>query len=186
MPERTSDEMLPVAAARRGDPDAWDTVFRRYQLPLYSYVFGLIPEEQTVLDIVQETFINATRYISGLRDDRRLGSWLFGIAHQKCVQHWRRQQRMPAAAEHLEATAEDSLPGPDEQLIAIEDESQFLRALAQLEPEHRSAITLHFIEDFSVQEIAQIIGVPPGTVKSRIHYAKKTLKSILASHENAA
>src|SRR5579859_4580218 len=89
VPER---EQLPVWEARAGDPDAWQTLFKRYQLPLYVYVFELVRHEQTSLDIVQETFINAARHIGSLRDDDKFGSWLFSIAHQRCVQHWRKQR----------------------------------------------------------------------------------------------
>src|SRR5688500_15497492 len=87
------DQQLPVAAARAGNAAAWDALFRRYQLPLYAYVYELLRQEQTALDVVQETFINAARYIGSLRDDAKFGSWLFGIAHQKCVQRWRKPQR---------------------------------------------------------------------------------------------
>src|SRR5438128_6517763 len=97
-------EQLPVAQARAGDTAAWDTLFRRYQLPLYVYIFELVRDEQTSLDLVQETFINAARHISGLRDDGKFGSWLFGIAHQKCIQSWRRQSREHAALEEIAAT----------------------------------------------------------------------------------
>ena len=86
-------EQLPVLRARAGEPAAWDTLFHRYQLPLYAYVFELVHDEQTALDIVQETFIAATRHIDTLREDDKFGSWLFGIAHQKCIQRWRRQSR---------------------------------------------------------------------------------------------
>ena len=86
-------EQLPVEQAKGGDAGAWDVLFKRYQLPLYVYVFELVRSEQTSLDIVQETFINAARHIGGLREDDKFGSWLFGIAHQKCVQRWRRQAR---------------------------------------------------------------------------------------------
>src|SRR5437899_12396449 len=86
-------EQLPVAEARAGDPAAWDILFRRYQLPLYVYVVELVHDEQTSLDIVQETFISAVRHLGTLREDRKFGSWLFGIAHQKCIQRWRKQNR---------------------------------------------------------------------------------------------
>ena len=69
-------EQLPVPQARAGEPAAWDTLFNRYQLPLYVYVFELVHDEQTSLDVVQETFINAARHIGGLRDDEKFGSWL--------------------------------------------------------------------------------------------------------------
>lgn len=70
-----------VAEARAGEPSAWDQLFRRYQLPLYSYVSELLRNEQESLDVVQETFINAVRYLGSLREDEKFGSWLFGIAH---------------------------------------------------------------------------------------------------------
>src|ERR1700733_13230496 len=90
MPPVADIEQLPVPQARAGEPAAWDALFRRYQLPLYVYVFELVRDEQAGLDIVQEAFIAAARHIGGLREDHKFGGWLFGIAHQKCVQRWRR------------------------------------------------------------------------------------------------
>src|SRR6266478_117315 len=94
-------EQLPVAQARAGDTAAWDTLFKRYQLSLYVYVFELVHDEQTSLDVVQETFINAARHIGSLREDGKFGSWLFGIAHQKCIQRWRKQNRERDALEEI-------------------------------------------------------------------------------------
>src|SRR5580698_4879866 len=91
MPEVSAPEQLPVAEARAGEPAAWDALFRRYQLPLYVFVFELVRDEQAALDVVQETFIAAVRHIGSLREDGRFGSWLFGIAHQKCIQRWRKR-----------------------------------------------------------------------------------------------
>src|SRR5579872_4204260 len=85
-------EQLPVGEARAGDSDAWNVLLKRYQLPLYVYVRELVHDEQTSLDIVQETFINAARHIAKLLDDNKFGSWLFSIAHQKCIQHWRKRR----------------------------------------------------------------------------------------------
>ena len=71
-------EQLPVQQAKAGEPEAWSVLFRRYQLPLYVYVFELARDEQTSLDIVQETFIAAVRHIGSLREDgqiRRLAFW---------------------------------------------------------------------------------------------------------------
>ena len=74
------DNSIQVQDARRGDADAWDALFRRYQLPLYSYVYEWVRQEQTTLDIIQETFINAVRHIGRLEADGKFGSWLFSIA----------------------------------------------------------------------------------------------------------
>src|SRR6267154_3831121 len=118
-------EQLPVAQARAGDTAAWDTLFRRYQLPLYVYVFELVHDEQTSLDIVQECFISAARHISSLREDAKVGSWLFGIAHQKCIQRWRKQARDEALRDELAAAPPDFGDDPAEFLIRAEQEAAF-------------------------------------------------------------
>jgi RNA polymerase sigma-70 factor, ECF subfamily len=172
------DEQLPVAAARAGDSAAWNALFRRYQLPLYVYVFELLHNEQTALDVVQETFINATRYLGSLRDDAKFGSWLFSIAHQKCQQHWRKPHRdEPLDDSFAELPGDELLPG--ELLIRTEQQEEFMNLLNQLPEIHRSALLLHFLEEFSLEEIAGITGVSVGTVKSRLHYAKKSLRALL-------
>ncbi len=172
-------EQLPVPEARTGDPVAWDVLLRRYQLPLYVYVFELVHDEQAALDIVQETFINAVRHIGGLREDGRFGGWLFGIAHQKCVQRWRKAARAEIAMEELGAQPAEFDAGPDDLLIRQEDEEKFMRLLNELPPHQRSVLLLRFIEDFSIEQIAEITGAAPGTVKSRLHYAKRAFRQLL-------
>ena len=165
--------------ARAGSPVAWDALFKRYQLPLYVYVFELVHDEQASLDLVQETFIAAARHIGSLRDDAKFGGWLFGIAHQKCIQRWRKQGREYAAFNELSAVPPDFEADPAELLISREQESAFLELLNQLPPLQRSVLLLHYLEDFSLEEIAGITGVHIGTVKSRLHYAKKALGKLL-------
>jgi RNA polymerase sigma-70 factor, ECF subfamily len=176
-------EQLPVAEARSGEPAAWDALFRRYQLPLYAYVFELVHNEQTSLDIVQETFIAAARHIGSLRDDGKFGSWLFGVAHQKCIQRWRRQSREEMLRDELfEAEVELDL-GPDDLLIRREQEDEFMNLLNHMPLPQRSVLLLHFIEEFSLEEIAGITGVPLGTVKSRMHHAKRALRKLVKGAE---
>ncbi len=171
---------LPIAEARAGNSEAWDILFRRYQLPLYVYVFELVHDEQASLDIVQETFISAVRYIGGLREEEKFGSWLFGIAHQKCVQRWRKGTREEIAMEKVEAgSAEESEMGPDDLLIRREQEEAFMNLLNELPPVHRSVLLLFFVEEFSLEQIAEITGTAAGTVKSRLFYAKKALRKLL-------
>ena len=172
-------EQLPVPRARAGDPAAWDTLYRRYQLPLYVYVFELVHDEQASLDIVQETFINAARHVGSLRADGKFGSWLFGIAHQKCIQRWRKQGREAAALEELAAAPAAPENDPAELLIRAEQEEAVMKFLNRLPIAQRSALLLHFVEDFSLENIAAITGTALGTVKSRLHYAKKALKRLL-------
>src|SRR5690349_13477526 len=146
-------EQLPVSQARAGEPAAWDALFHRYQLPLYVYVFELVHEEQTSLDLVQETFLAAVRHIGSLRDDGKFGSWLFGIAHQKCIQRWRRQTREESALEEIGAGLPEFDAGPDELLIRAEQEEEFMVLLNQLPVPQRSVWLLRFVEEFSVEQI---------------------------------
>lgn len=177
------NDQLPVPQARAGDPAAWDVLFRRYQMPLYVYVFELVHNEQASLDIVQETFISAVRYINGLRQDDKFGGWLFGIAHQKCVQRWRKETREEILLEEVGAAEMEFESGPDDLLIRQEQQEEFMLLLNQLPPPQRSVLLLYFVEDFSIEQIAEITGTAPGTVKSRLHYAKKTLRELMEDKE---
>ena len=179
MPIVAEREHLPVQQARAGESPAWDVLFKRYQLPLYVYVFELVHDEQTSLDIVQETFINAVRHITSLRDDERFASWLFGIAHQKCVQQWRKRHREDSVLAEFAESPPDFEDDPRELLIRREQEAQFMKLLNGLPLPQRSVLLLHFVEDFSLEEIADITGTQVGTVKSRMHYAKRALRKLI-------
>ena len=172
-------EHLPVQQARAGKPEAWDVLFRRYQLPLYVYVFELTRNEQTSLDLVQETFIAAVKHLCGLRDDEKFGSWLFGIAHQKVIQLWRKRGGREILSGEIPESPEEFEDSPDDLLIRREQETEFMNLLNQLPLPQRSALLLHFVEDFSLEEIARITETQIGTVKSRLHYAKKSLRKLL-------
>src|SRR5580700_9404464 len=129
----SEQEQLPVREARAGNPEAWAALFKRYQLPLYVYVFELVRNEQTALDIVQETFIAAARHVGSLREDRKFGSWMFGIAHQKCAQHWRkrRPEESPIDAEEGVDLSDERDLGPRDLLIRKEQEEQFMKFVGQ-------------------------------------------------------
>lgn len=179
MLEVAAPEQLPVTQARAGEPAAWDALFRRYQLPLYVYVFELVRDEQAGLDIVQETFIAATRHIGGLREDAKFGSWLFGIAHQKCIQRWRKRQEI--LFDEIPEAPDEFEDSPDDLLIRQESEAEFMKLLNQLPLPQRSVLLLHSVEDFSLEEISRITETPLGTVKSRLHYAKRALRKLLSN-----
>lgn len=171
-------EYLPVAEARTGSADAWDALFKRYRLPLYAYLWELLHDDQATLDAVQETFLQAFRHLSNLRDDAKFGGWLFAIAHQKALQHFRRTKRSPFEETEIPESEPAPIDSPDEFLIREEEKEKFYSALNQIPLPQRSALLLHFIEDFSLEEISKITGATIGTVKSRIFYGKKALKEL--------
>jgi RNA polymerase sigma-70 factor (ECF subfamily) len=174
-------EQLPIAQARAGEPAAWDALFRRYQLPLYVYVFELVRDDQASLDLVQETFIAAVKHIGGLREDKKFGSWLFGIAHQKVIQLWRKRREI--LFDEIPEMPGDFEDSPDDLLIRRESEAEFMNLLNQLPLPQRSVLLLHFVEEFSLEEISRITETQLGTVKSRLHYAKRALRKLLEQNE---
>ena len=174
-----------LSAARQHAPDAWNTLLKQHQLPLYAYAAELIRHDTTALDVVQETFASAVRHIGSLRDDTKFASWLFGIAHQKCLQHLRRVRReedvFASTTEHETSCDFPDADGTDPRTLLIRQENAaaFLSLVAQLPAAQRSALLLHVLEDFSLEEIASITAVPLGTVKSRLHHAKRALRQLV-------
>jgi RNA polymerase sigma-70 factor (ECF subfamily) len=177
-------EQLPVSQARAGDPAAWDALFHRYQLPLYVYVFELVHDEQASLDLVQETFIAAVKHVGSLRDDTKFGSWLFSIAHQKCIQRWRKQDREAVLHEEIIESPDAFENRPDELLIRQEQEAGFMKLLNQLPLPQRAVLLLHIVENFSLEEIARITNAPLGTVKSRLFHARRALRKLVLENED--
>lgn len=171
---------LPIDAARRGEPEAWDALVRRYQLPLFTYVMDLVHHHATSLDLVQETLVRATRHLPALREDGRFGSWLFGIAHQLVIRHWRRLGRSPFSEEPIPEEGAGIEVAPDLELVREEEAAALLAAVDALPAPQRSVILLHYLEEFPLDEIAEITGTRVGTVKSRLHYAKRALRESLA------
>ena len=167
MPVVTEELQLPVREARAGEPEAWEALLARYRLPLYAYVYELVHQEQTSLDIVQEAFINAARHISTLRQDEKFGSWLFNIAHQKCIQHWRKQHSVEIPIDPLDEDFPEPEPGPQELLIRKEHEEAFMKLLDKLAVPHRAVLLLHLVEDFSLEEIARITETQIGRASCR-------------------
>ena len=128
---------------------------------------------------MQATFVRAVRHIGTLRDDARFGGWLFGIAHQLCVQHWRRAGREQPLGDLLDDTPDESAPDPRDLVLRAEQGEALLALVDELPPPQRAVLVLHVLEEFSLDEIAAITGAPLGTVKSRLHHAKRVLRQRL-------
>lgn len=183
MPLSDDDTLRLVRAARAGEPRAWDALLRRHQLPLFAYVAELTRDREVALDIVQETFAGAVKHIATLRDEVRFGSWLFGIAHQKCTAHFRRtrryDERFVAVEVEADGPCDEAAEDPRDRLLREEQAAEFFALVEQLPAEQRAALLLHVLEDFSLEEIATITAVPVGTVKSRLFHARRVLRQLV-------
>lgn len=184
MSARTEIELSWVSRAREGSADAWDALLERVQLPIYTYIRELVAEDAVALDLVQETFLAAITSIESLRRPEGFVSWMFGIAHRRVRDHWRKTARYREILDQFDANdvgnwASGGLePDGEEWPEAIEETLELLKSL---EPPFRSILVLRFLEDLSVREIAQVLAIPEGTVRSRLHYAKRALRQRLGS-----
>lgn len=172
---RARDEWLALRC-QLGEPEAFAELVREMERPLLYYAAKLLKDENKAFDVLQEVWLKVFRQIRRLRNPRSLRSWLYRIAHSLVVDHIRKD----VSREDVEHTrAEGCAEAEEEPSFRVEDAAAIHHALDQIAERHREVLMLHFLEDLSVAETASILGCPEGTVKSRIHYAKKALKQAL-------
>jgi RNA polymerase sigma-70 factor (ECF subfamily) len=172
-------ELLAIRA-RRGDKEAFDEIVLTFERPLFYYVRRLVESDEDAWDVLQQTWVKAFRGLGSLRETKRFRIWLYAIAHCTVMSHHRASYRSQAVVDEAfgpeTANEADAPPNP-------EDAERVHLALAQLDPDFRAVLTLRFLEQLSVEETAEIIGVPNGTVKSRLFHAKKALKKVLSRED---
>ena len=177
--EHLYQELLAIRA-KRGDKEAFEEIVRTFERRLFYYVRRLVESDEDAWDVLQETWVKAFRGLGSLRETKRFRIWLYAIAHRTVMSQYRTGYRRQAVLEEAfgpEATVEaDATPDP-------EDAERVHLALAELDPDFRGVLTLRFLEHLSVDATAEIMGVPPGTVKSRLFHAKKALKRILSRED---
>jgi len=167
---------LLVLRCRRGDKAALEELIQNWERRLFYYVRRLVDDEEDAWDILQEIWLKVIRGIRRLREPRSLPTWLYSIARNTAMSHLRVEYaNRPLHAEKdnlssIETSAEE---------FRFEDAEQVHYGLSKLTLPHREVLTLYFLQDLSVEEIAEVLGVPAGTVKSRLYYARRALRDVL-------
>jgi RNA polymerase sigma-70 factor (ECF subfamily) len=163
--------------ARAAETPDFESLVSLHYAALYRFAMSLTRAESAAADLVQETFLAWAAKGHTLREPHKAKAWLFTTLH-RAFQH---SQRRVRRFEHVPVEeAETELPLVDPQAMARLDARRVLDLLARLEPEFRSAVALFYLEDYSQQEIAQILEVPVGTVKSRISRGLQQLRAMVA------
>ncbi|MDB6027172.1 MAG: polymerase subunit sigma-24 [Verrucomicrobiales bacterium] len=160
--------------------DQFETIVSEYYEPLFRFAMSLTREESDALDLTQETFYVWATKGHQLRDRSKIKTWLFTTLHRGFLKNRRRQTRF--SHQDLEAVA-DELPTVSMDFANREDASKVLPALAKVDEIYQAAVALFYLEDYSYKEIATILDVPVGTVKSRIARGIKQLREILLSQD---
>lgn len=188
----TSPDTLLVERCRRNDQAAFDEVVGRYKNKLYNYISRMVGDSEDAEDLTQEVFVRMFVSLETFRRQSSLSTWLFRIAGNLCIDHFRRTKKHRAIAYSLDETAEGDENGgrevadtafePQRLLEQSELAAQTERALAQLPEKLRAVVLLHDIEGLPYEEIARIIGCPLGTVKSRLFNARLQLRQRLSAY----
>jgi RNA polymerase sigma-70 factor (ECF subfamily) len=181
-----------VELAQKGKEAAYRELLKRYERPVFSLVFRMVRDRETAEDLSQETFVRVLNNIDRYSPEFKFSIWLFKIAINLTIVFLRRRrvntisiEGAPDAvtAESAKATSIALASGDESPLAELESKELGLaieRAIGNLRPEYRACIMLRHVEDRSYEEIAEIVKLPLGTVKTYIHRARHELRAALA------
>jgi RNA polymerase sigma-70 factor, ECF subfamily len=188
---QSTDQQL-VLLARKGSEKAYRELLDRYQRPVFSLVYRMVRDRERAEDLAQETFIKVFNHIDRYDSKYKFSSWIFKIASNLAIDALRRKDLDTVSLDgSRNATTEDEVSAstiavesrdenPEEALLSKELGGQIEEAIGELRAEYRTAILLRHVEGRPYEEIAEIMGVPLGTVKTYIHRARQALRESLA------
>jgi RNA polymerase sigma-70 factor (ECF subfamily) len=169
-------ERALVELARGGDEEAFASLIRMAGDRLMAIAFRILRDVDRAEDAVQQAIVTAWRELPTLRDPDRFGGWLYRVLVNACYVEARKTRRWDAKVRVLDP---DMSGGSSADLLSIEDRDELERAFRRLPPEQRAAFVLHHYTGLPLAEIGEILGIPVGTVKSRLHYATAGLRAAI-------
>lgn len=181
-PGRSSEPSDEVLAQRvqQGDRDALERLVGRYLRPIHAVTASYLAERADVEDAVQETFLRALDRIAGYQPARPFAPWLYQVArnvarNRLATSARRRTEPLPVSG------LEEPTPGPDVVMERAEIRQLVDAAIGDLPEQQRTAFRLHDVEGYTTNEIARIMGLSSGTIRSHVHYARRALRMALAT-----
>ena len=182
------DDRDLVEAARRGDRGAFRTLFERYHRRAYALAFGVLRHQEDALDVVQDAFIKAHKYLDKFEGNSSFYTWLYRIVMNLAIDHLRKHRRIRPVEldeQRLEDAADDSLlpkmlgGNPGRALLDKEIRARIDQALGELTENHRAVLIMRELEGMSYEEMAQAMGCSKGTIMSRLFHARKNMQKRL-------
>lgn len=178
-----SDERLLEQMAE-GDQAAFEAFVHRYHVPIHQYTERLLKDSKKAEDVVQETFIRLLKQLKSKQIPTYPKAWLYRVASNICKDYWR------SAQYRSEDTAKEEMPVTVDQQASVieiyerqETRKEMLASLKSLSESQQQIVTLRFYQDMKLKEIAEILNIPLGTVKSNLFHALKKLKGVLSKEE---
>ena len=166
---------LLVLRCRRGDAAAARELVGMFERPLLYFVRRLVGSEEDAWDVLQETWLNVFRRLATVAEPRAFAAFLYAAARNAALAHLRRRD----SREALLASIDPPDDGVEEPEFGADEAAAVHRGLDRLSLAHREALTLFFLRELPIEQIAAVVGVPVGTVKSRLHHAKRALRAAL-------
>lgn len=167
---------LLVLRCRQGQKDALEELVKGWEKQLYYYIRRLIEDEQDSWQVLQETWVKVLQGIKKLREPRKLPAWLYSIARMTALSHLRTRYSEQALFTNDEDISSIGNCGSD---LTFDNAEQVHYGLGRISLHHREVLTLFFLRDLSIEEIAGVLEIPVGTVKSRLYHARRALKAVL-------
>lgn len=170
-----------------GDQAAFEAFIHRYHVPIHQYVERLLKDAKKAEDVVQETFIRLLKQLKNKQIPSYPKAWLYRVASNICKDYWR------SAQYRSEDTAKEEMPVTEDPLASVveiyekqETRKEILHSLSHLSQSQQQIVMLRFYQDMKLKEIAEIMDLPLGTVKSNLFHALKKLKKVLEEDEEEA
>ena len=184
-----ADDRRLIDECLKGRTAAYGELVRHYQDRLFNAVFRLLDHPEDAQDVVQEAFISAYQSLGSFKGDSLFFTWLYRIAMNAAISH-RRKQKVAVSLETgsknelvIDPVDQSVQNQPGDRIEQKEDETRLTEALNRLSPEHKAVLILKDIEGQKYEEIADILAVPVGTVRSRLHRARLELRDLLEEDE---
>jgi RNA polymerase sigma-70 factor (ECF subfamily) len=177
-----------VARAQRGDHEAFRILVERYQGRAYGLALRILRDEEKARDAVQDAFVKVYGSLRRFEGRSSFYTWLYRLVFNQCLDHKRKdksgrhvewEEERFGEEQVLDPSVAGGLPGPEEELTRAELRVAMAEAIAQLPDEARETLLLREVEGLRYAEIAEALGIPKGTVMSRLHYARKRLQELL-------
>lgn len=168
-------EKWRVLRAQAGDRGALDELLQSIQEPLYRYIFNLVREESLAEDILQEVFIRIYRKLGWLREPELFRSWAFRVATNETFRYLKREARWSEQVRDEDTLKAIPSPPPREQ-FAAELLERLPLMVGKISPASRAVIALYYLHEMSFEEVAEVLAIPVGTVKSRLAYGLESLR----------
>jgi len=166
-----------VVRARDGDEDAFTQLVDMDGDRCYAIAYRILRDVDRAKDAVQQAYLLAWRELPRLRDVERFEVWLYRLLVNACYEEGRRHRRWSTRVRVLPMEG----PAAPDPIVSIDDRDALERAFAQLSPEHRAVFVMHHYAGLPLATIADVVGVPVGTVKSRLHHSVRNLRTALTS-----